>query len=133
MELYSNEFINLPDEILLCILKKLNTIDVFNLFGINDRLDHLLYDEIFTSKLTLFVSSSNDEFIQPPDNNLIDRFCLQILPQIHHKIKWLNLESSSIERILLATNYPYLHGIGLYCINAETARYLFNGKNVFDD
>jgi hypothetical protein len=51
----------------------------------------------------------------------------------HHKIKWLNLESSSIERILLATNYPYLHGIGLYCINAETARYLFNGKNVFDD
>lgn len=116
----------------MCILKKLNTIDVFNLFGINDRLDNLLYDEIFTSKLTLFVSSSN-EFIQPPDDNLIDRFCLQILPQIHHKIKWLNLESSSIERILLATNYPYLHGIGLYCINSRIARNLFNCKNVFND
>ncbi|CAF0946288.1 unnamed protein product [Rotaria sordida] len=85
MEHYSNQFINLPDEILLIILKKLNTIDVFNLFGIDERLDNILYDKIFTSKLTLFVSSSND-LIHRLDDSLIDRFCLQILSQIHHKI-----------------------------------------------
>ncbi|CAF4381930.1 unnamed protein product, partial [Rotaria sp. Silwood2] len=41
---------------------------------------------------------------------MLDRFCLQILPEIHYKIKWLDLESSSMERILLATNYPNLYG-----------------------
>jgi hypothetical protein len=36
----------------------------------------------------------------------LDRFCSQILPKIHHKIKWLNLESSIMNDILLCTNYP---------------------------
>jgi hypothetical protein len=76
LEHYSNQFINLPDEILLIILKKLITVDVFNLFGINERLDNILYDKIFTSKLTLFVSSSND-LIHRLDDSLIDRSCLQ--------------------------------------------------------
>ncbi|CAF0866218.1 unnamed protein product [Adineta steineri] len=66
--------------------------------------------------------------VEPPDNKLIDRFCLQILPKIHHKIKWLNLESSSMKRILLATPYPYLHGIRLYSINGQMATYLFNNR-----
>ncbi|CAF4706171.1 unnamed protein product, partial [Rotaria sp. Silwood2] len=58
---------------------------------------------------------------------ILDRFCLQILPEIHHKIKWLNLESSSIERILV-TNYPNLYGLGLYDVEIETALSLFMGK-----
>ncbi|CAF1013659.1 unnamed protein product [Adineta steineri] len=127
MELYCNHFINLPDEILVLILNKLNTVDVFNVFNINNRLDNILCDDIFTNTLTLFISSSND-IIEPPDNKLIDRFCLQILPKIHHKIKWLNLESSSMKRILLATPYPYLHGIRLYSINGQMATHLFNNR-----
>ncbi|CAF4574058.1 unnamed protein product [Rotaria sp. Silwood2] len=59
---------------------------------------------------------------------ILDRFCLQILPEIHHKIKWLNLESSSIERILV-TNYPNLYGLGLYDVEIETALSLFMDKN----
>ncbi|CAF4739499.1 unnamed protein product, partial [Rotaria sp. Silwood2] len=51
----------------------------------------------------------------------LDRFCLQILPSIRHKIKWVNLESSSMKRILHATNYPNLYGLGLYDIEIETA------------
>ncbi|CAF4649203.1 unnamed protein product, partial [Rotaria sp. Silwood1] len=43
-------------------------------------------------------------------NTILDRFCLQILPKIHHKIQFLNLESSSMERILLSTNCPNLYG-----------------------
>jgi hypothetical protein len=66
-----------------------------------------------------------------PIHYVLDRFCLRILPQIHDKIKWLNLESLSMERILLATDYPTLCGLGLYNIDKETAMRLFRG-NEFD-
>ncbi|CAF1324186.1 unnamed protein product [Rotaria sordida] len=56
----------------------------------------------------------SDHCTNPLPDAILDRFCLQILPEIHHKIKWLNLESSSMERILHATNYPNLYGLGLY-------------------
>jgi hypothetical protein len=59
---------------------------------------------------------------------MLDQFCLQIIPEIHHHIKWLNLEPSSIERILLRTNYPNLYGLGLYGFGQERIRYLFTGK-----
>jgi hypothetical protein len=49
---------------------------------------------------------------------------------IFHKIKWLNLESSSMERILLTTNYPNLYGLGLYNISIENALPLFIGKDI---
>jgi len=51
-----------------------------------------------------------------------------MLPQIRDKIKWLNLESFSIERILRATNYPNLYGFGLYNIEGQRAIHLFSGK-----
>jgi hypothetical protein len=59
---------------------------------------------------------------------MIARFCLQILPEIHYQIKWFNLERSSMKRILRATNYPNLYGLGLFDIDGETALSLFTGK-----
>ncbi|CAF3172235.1 unnamed protein product [Rotaria sp. Silwood2] len=60
---------------------------------------------------------------------ILDRFCLQILPSIHHKIKWLNVESSSMEPILLSTNYPNLYGLGIYHIEKETASRIFTEES----
>ncbi|CAF5041222.1 unnamed protein product, partial [Rotaria sp. Silwood1] len=37
---------------------------------------------------------------------ILDRFCLQILPEIHHNIKWLDLESSSMKHVLRTAHYP---------------------------
>ncbi|CAF1074764.1 unnamed protein product [Rotaria sordida] len=54
-------------------------------------------------------------------DSILDRFCSQILLQIHHKIEWLNLEPTSMERILRARNYPYLYGLGLYGVSIEQA------------
>ncbi|CAF4647704.1 unnamed protein product, partial [Rotaria magnacalcarata] len=79
----------------------------------------IVHDPIFTSHLTLMRCFSDDS-IDPLPDPILDRFCLQILPEIHHKIQWLNLESSSMKRILLATNYPNLFGLGLYDIEIET-------------
>jgi hypothetical protein len=69
-----------------------------------------------------------DDSITPLSTPMLDQFRLEILPEIHDKIKWLNLESSSIERILLAANYPNLCGLGLYNITIEQAESLFVGK-----
>ncbi|CAF4085368.1 unnamed protein product, partial [Rotaria sordida] len=115
------ELNDLPDEILMLILKKLfNTEVLYSLIDVNKRLNTIVRDPIFTSHLTLmrrFLDNSN----YPLPDLILDRFCSQILPSICHKIKWLNLESSSMKRILHATNYPNLYGLGLYDIEIETA------------
>ncbi|CAF2848469.1 unnamed protein product [Rotaria sp. Silwood2] len=96
----------LPNEILMIIFKKLCSIDIlYSLLGVNKRLNKIVYDYVFTSCVTLTTRSTNDLYY-PLNNPMLDRFCLQILPKIHDKIKWINVESSSMERILLSTNYP---------------------------
>ncbi|CAF4680198.1 unnamed protein product, partial [Rotaria sp. Silwood2] len=45
----------------------------------------------------------------PLSGPILDRVCSQILPEIHHKINWLDLEPTSMERILLPTKFPNLH------------------------
>ncbi|CAF4220733.1 unnamed protein product, partial [Rotaria socialis] len=78
----------------------------------------------FTNHLTLLTSTS-DGFVYPQPNSILDRLCLHILPEIHQKIQWFDLESRSMKRILLATPYPNLYRISLYNIQTETARGLF--------
>src|SRR5690349_20829140 len=101
---------DLPDEILLIIFKKLANIEVlYSLIGVNKRLNKIAHDFVFTNHLALLTSTS-DGFVYSLRYLILDRFCLHILPKIHQKIKWLDLESRSMERILLATNYPNLCG-----------------------
>jgi hypothetical protein len=115
---------DLPDEILLIIFKKLNNVELlYCLINVNKRVQNIVHDSIFTSRLTLLRYFSKD-YIYP----LLDRFCSDILPEINHKIKWLSLESLTMERILLSTNYPNLYGLGLYNLTLETSRDLFTGK-----
>ena len=140
---------DLPDEILIIILKKLHNLEVlYSLIGVNKRLDTIVSDSIFTKNLTL-IPSVNKRFhtmvnnsiftrnltLTTPFNDLnqladpiLHRFRLQILPKIHHKIEWINVESSWIEPILLATNYPNLHGLGLYNLASTRAKDLITGK-----
>jgi len=123
---------DLPDEILIIILKKLSNTEVlYSLFGVNKRLDKLVCDSIFTTHLTLLTSLLNVN-IRPSSDPILDRFCSQILPKIHDKVQWLDLEPSSMERILRVTNYPNLNGFGLYKIPEDLALYLFNGNILFD-
>ncbi|CAF0795699.1 unnamed protein product [Rotaria sordida] len=124
------ELNTLPDEILMIILKKLLKVEVlYSLIGVNKRLNKIVRDSIFTNRLTLMIYSS-DDFIYPLSDPMLDRFCLKILPEIHHQIKWLNLESSSMKRIVRATNYPNLYGFGLFNLNVETTLSLFTELHV---
>ncbi|CAF5073986.1 unnamed protein product, partial [Rotaria magnacalcarata] len=115
----------LPDEILMIIFKTLDNYDVlYSLINVNKRLNIFVHDSIFTSNLTLMRCSFNDSK-HPLSDTLLEQFYVRILPKIHHKIQWLNIESSSMERILLCTNYPNLYGLGLYNLEIERAKHLF--------
>lgn len=104
---------DLPDEILMMICKHMYKYDVlYSLIDVNQRLSSIVHDSFFTNYLTLFEYTSNDS-INPLTDVMLDRLCLQILPKIGHKIKRLDLESSSMERILLATNYSNLDELRL--------------------
>ncbi|CAF1494067.1 unnamed protein product, partial [Rotaria sp. Silwood1] len=111
---------DLPDEILTIILEKLSNIDeLYSLIRVNRRQNPIGRDSIFTSHLKL-ICFLND-FTYPLPALILDRFCLQILPEIHHKIKCLDLESTSMNRILLASNYPNLYKLGLHGLDIEKA------------
>ncbi|CAF1195948.1 unnamed protein product [Adineta steineri] len=126
MEHLSTELNDLPDEILMIIFRKLfNTEVLYSLIDVNKRFNTIVRDPIFTNELTLMRCLSNNRNYPLPDP-ILDRFCFQILPSIRHKIKWLNLESSSMKRILNVTNYPNLYGLGLYDLEIETARSLID-------
>ncbi|CAF2173617.1 unnamed protein product [Rotaria magnacalcarata] len=130
MEHLSLKLSDLPDEILVLILKKLHNIEVlYSLIGVNQRLNTIANDSIFASYLPLFVFL--DDFTSPLPDSILNRFCSYILLEVHHKIKWLDLESTSMERILLATNYPYLCGLGLYGFDLEKALSLFTNGSSF--
>ncbi|CAF4499814.1 unnamed protein product [Rotaria sp. Silwood2] len=103
---------DLPDELLIFIFKQMHNVEVlYSLFGVNER----------SSKKFLNVYSLDIIF---------DRFCLQILPAVHEKIQWLDVESSSMKRILCAADYPNLHGLGLFNTEEETIKSLFTGEKI---
>jgi hypothetical protein len=125
---------DLPNEILLIILKKLDNADVlYSFMGvINERFDILLEDHLFTNTLNLTRRSSfdDDDDICSLDDPILDRFCMNILPKIHHNVKDLILESMSMKCILLAGNYPNLTSLKLFNFDQEIALNYFKGKYI---
>jgi hypothetical protein len=119
---------DLRDEILITIFEKLANIEaLYSLVDVDKRLNKIVHDFVLTNNLALLMSTL-DGFVYSLRDPILDRFCLHILPEIHQKIKWFELESESMERILLATNYPNLYVISLYNLQAETAIDLFTSK-----
>jgi len=123
--------LDLPNEILFIILKKLNNMDVlYSLLDVdNQRLDMIVQEKTFTNTLNFVVTTINDEVLSIA-NPTIDRFCIGILPKIGYNIKSLILESESMERILLATDYPNLTELKLYNVNDEIVSQYFTGKKL---
>ncbi|CAF2666240.1 unnamed protein product [Rotaria sp. Silwood2] len=118
--------LDLPNEILLIILNKLDNIDVlYSLFGINNkRLDILLEDDVFTNTLNLVTTSSITDL-------KLDRFCIYILPRIDHCIKKFIIEGTSIERILLAGDYKNLTCLELFNFEQDKLFRYFTDNSVF--
>ncbi len=123
------ELMDLPEEILMIVFKKLNNDELlYSLMGINMRLDQIIRDTIFTNQISLIKYNSLPDLTSALSDIVLNRFYSQILPQIHHKIKWLSLETLSMERILLAADYPNLRQLDIFLMNEETDMDLFTGK-----
>ncbi|CAF2987020.1 unnamed protein product [Rotaria sp. Silwood2] len=122
---------DLPDEILINIFQKLDKIDVlYSLEGVNQRINKVIQDRIFTSHLN-FVKRLPHVFIDLLSSDMmLNRFCSQILPKIHDKIKWLHLESSSMKYVLCAANYPNLDTLSLNNIDQKSMQCLFNDEMI---
>ncbi|CAF3502289.1 unnamed protein product [Rotaria socialis] len=120
---------DLSDEILMIILKKLNNLDILpSLHGVNQRFNRIIQDPNFTSRLT-FINWSLYNFIDVLScNTILIRFCFQILPAIHNKIKWFDLESSTMKYVLRAAHYPNLDSLALYNIDEQSIPCLLTGK-----
>jgi hypothetical protein len=117
--------LDLPNEILFYIFKKLNNIDVFNsLFNINNRRIESLIREKNFSKTLNFVFIDNQ--------TTIDQFCRSILPHIKNHVKCLIVELTSIKRILLASDYANLNELKLYNFQQENFREHLTGKIKFN-
>jgi hypothetical protein len=114
--------LDLPSEVLLIILRKLNNINVlYSLLDMNNgRLDILAQEKTFTNILNFVYIDNNI--------SLIDRFCIDILPRIEDNVKYFILEPVFMERILLATVYPNLTELKLFNFEQEIALKYFAGK-----
>ncbi|CAF4814343.1 unnamed protein product [Rotaria sp. Silwood1] len=124
------EFDDLPDEILIYIFKKLYNVEVlYSLMDVNQRLNRIVHDTIFTRDLYLLEYLPDNKTSSPLSDSILDQFCSKILPEIGHRIKTLYLEQTSMKRILHTTNYPNLNNLSLFHIDIETAMALFDDKN----
>jgi len=109
--------LDLPNEILFLILKKLD----------NKRLEIIAQEQIFTNILN-FVSISQSTNEISISGSMLDQFCISILPRIHKNVKSLILESVSMECILRASNYPNLTELKIFNFNKAICSRYFMGK-----
>jgi hypothetical protein len=119
--------VDLPDEILLHILKKLNNFDVlYSLVGVNEKLNRVACDINFTRLVDLMTIEPN-RVTDSRSNAILDRFCMEILPRIHDNVESLTLQACFLPRVLHATNYLHLRKLDINNLELSMACHIFNG------
>ncbi|CAF1445879.1 unnamed protein product, partial [Rotaria magnacalcarata] len=100
--------VDLPDEILVTIFKKLHHFDVlYLLVGVNKKLDNVACDVTFTRSIdltTISLDKANDSRI----NSILNRFCIEILPRIQKRMECLTIQACFLQRVYHANDYVNL-------------------------
>jgi hypothetical protein len=126
------ELLDLPDEMLLMILKNLRNIHImYSLEGVNKRLDAMAFTVANSRVINLAKQYFNGDSCSTYDIRL-NRICSQILPRICHNIKEFCLDTSIMERVLLAYKYPSLSSLVIMDFCPETALNYLTGMNIFN-
>jgi hypothetical protein len=74
------QLMDLPNEILMMIFKKLTNEEVlYSIMGINIRLNRIISDPSFTNQISLIKYHSSCDFTSALPNVMLDRFYFQIL------------------------------------------------------
>jgi hypothetical protein len=121
--------LDLPNEILLVIFKKLDNMDVlYSLLRVNNRrLDTLIQENNFASILNFMLPTSLAHNHAPVYHS-VDEFCTSISGRINHKVKTLIAGSFSMKDILYAARYPNLTELKLFDVDRLTISLYFTGK-----
>ena len=105
--------LDLPDELLLAIFAKLNTVDaLIALDTVHHRLDSLLHDRLFARELNFTGESWADDRCSIDDRTL-SVMCHSILPSIHHHVTSLKLNAHSMGRVLDSADFPQVSSLNL--------------------
>ncbi|CAF0820594.1 unnamed protein product [Rotaria sordida] len=133
MNQHNVHLLDLPNEILFLILRKLANVDVlYSFLGINNqRLEIIAQQQIFTNVLNFVSISQSTDEISSISASILDRFCNSILSRIYINVKFLILESVSMERILRVANYPNLTGIKIFNFNKAIVSRYFMDDSLF--
>jgi len=126
--------LDLPDEILLIIFNKLNTIDsLYSLVDVNKRFDQLVLNSLRIHKLdtTNMVIKSYYDRTFSIDNNVLSKISKNILPRIYHQLNELIVEQNSVKHILLTANYPQLDSLSLVNFQKEILFQYLTGINIY--
>ncbi|CAF3308971.1 unnamed protein product [Rotaria socialis] len=123
--------LDLPDEILFMIFKKLNSTDVLHsLVDINKQFRRLALDSLYVRDLDMtdFVTiNSLYDQTSSIDTKILSKIYEKILPRIHHQVHKLTIEQYSMKNILLAAIYPKLYYLSLINFQEEILyQYLTN-------
>ncbi|CAF3627492.1 unnamed protein product [Rotaria socialis] len=123
--LNKNDFniLDLPDEILLVTLNKLNTTDVFHsLVDVNQQFDRLALHYLYVRNIdmtdTMTITSLYDQ-TSSINTKILSKISEKVLPRIHHQVYKLTIEQYSMQRIILAANYPQLYCLSLINFQKE--------------
>ncbi len=111
---------DLPDEMLLSIVNRLNNIDIlYSLVDVNQRFDQLALNSVYIRDLDFTANSLLDgrsqEYYQ-----FINRICKNLLSRIHHQVNTLTLDHISMKHVLHTFNFPQLHSLSLVLHRSET-------------
>ena len=122
--------LDLPNEILFLILRKLDNVDVlYSLLGVNNRrLEVVAQQDTFTNILDFACASRLTDEISPVPVLRLVRFCDLILPRIHINVRTLMVEAGSMEPILRAAIFPNLTQLKIYNFNQAIVSHYFKGK-----
>ncbi|CAF5105591.1 unnamed protein product, partial [Rotaria sp. Silwood1] len=121
MNQHNISLLDLPNEILLMIFKKLDNMYVlYSLLLVNNRrLDALIQENNFASILNFILPTSLNHTHTPVIPS-VDQFCTSILGRTNHKVKTLIVGSFSMKDILYAARYPNLTEVKLFNVDSLT-------------
>ena len=118
----SLNILNLPNEILLIIFNKLNKVDVlYSLIDVTHRFNQLILNPFFIRNIntTSMTMKSYFDRTYSIDNQVLNRICNNILPQIDNQIEELIVEQYSMARILHTLNCTQLYSLTLMNFSEE--------------
>ena len=108
--------LDLPNEMLLFIMKQLNMVDVlYSLVDVTQRLDQLVLNSSSTRTvdMTCLETGFFPDRVYSINDHVLGRICQDVLPRISDQVHELILDQHSIKRVLHASDYRQLVSLSL--------------------